>query len=75
MSFQPIVSSNLEAARYDAAARTLDVRFKGGKVFRYKKVMPGLYKKFAAVFDGKKGSAGKFFAANIRGLENEQIED
>lgn len=72
--FQTIVSSNLDGARYDAKSRTCDVKFKSGAIFRYKKVMPSLWKKFAALFDGKKGSPGSFFAKEIRGLANEKIE-
>lgn len=71
--FQPIVSSNLEGARYDKAKRTCDVKIKSGAIFRYKKVMPSLWKQFSALFDGKKGSPGSFFSQKIRGLENEKI--
>ena len=74
--FQPIVSSNLQDGRYDKKARQLDIRFKGsdGKTaFRYK-VLPGVAKKFMALWDGKKGSAGSFFAQHIKGLPFEKIE-
>ncbi len=71
---QPIVSSNLEAAGYDAKKRELTVRFKGESTFRYFKVMPGLWKKFENTFDGTKGSAGKFHAAYIKGLDCEKID-
>ncbi len=73
--FQPIVSSNLAEGRYDAKTRMLDIKFKSDatEAFRYK-VMPSLAKKFMATGDGKKGSAGKFFAAEIKGLPFEKIE-
>ncbi len=73
-NLQPIVSSNLDAAGYDPATRELVVKFKNGSSFKYKRVVPALWKKFQAEFDGTNGrSAGKFFAQHIRGLENEKI--
>jgi len=73
--FQPIVSSNLAEGRYDKASRMLDIKFKkdAKDAFRYK-VMPSVARKFMETWDGKKGSAGKFFAANIKGLPFEKIE-
>ncbi|QQS33502.1 MAG: KTSC domain-containing protein [Acidobacteriota bacterium] len=73
--FQPISSSNLAAGRYDADTRQLYIKFKADatEAYRYT-VMPGVAKKFMATWDGKKGSAGKFFAEHIRGLAFEKIE-
>lgn len=76
MNFQPIVSSNLESAAFDAKARTAVIRFKNGTAYEYSKFMPGLWKKFEATFAGKNGaSAGKFFFANIKKLSCEQLEN
>jgi hypothetical protein len=73
--FKPIVSSNLAAAAYDPATQQLVVRFKNGTAYRYSNISPELYADFAATFDGKNGSAGSFFAKQIRFLMNEKIED
>lgn len=74
-SFHPIISSNLAEGRYDEKTRQLDIKFKADadEAFRYT-VMPGVAKKFMATWDGKKGSAGKFFSQHIRGLAFEKIE-
>lgn len=73
--FKPIVSSNLHSASYDAATDELVVRFKSGTAYRYPNFPQSLWKDFAKTFDGKSGSAGGFFAKQIRFLENEKIED
>lgn len=75
--FQPIVSSNLEAASYEKAKRVCQIRFKNGTAYEFSKFMPGLWTKFQKEFDGENGrSAGKFFFANIKGkLPFTQIEN
>lgn len=74
--FEPIVSSNLEAASFDPQKRTMIVKFKNGTAYEYLHVPPSLWSKFQATFDGKDGrSAGKFFAVNIRGLQAKKLDD
>ncbi len=68
--FKPIVSSNLEAASYDAAKRELIVRFKNGRAYKYSDVSSELFADLLAA-----ESAGGFFAMQIRHLSNEKIED
>lgn len=73
--FKPIVSSNLEAASYEAATKTLIVLFRGGSQYKYSNVLAKLYADFERTFDGKDGnSAGRFFHEKIRHLSNEKIE-
>lgn len=69
----PIVSSNLESASYNEATGDLFVTFKGGRTHKYPEFPAELWEEFQKLFDGKLGSAGKFFMANIRDLENERI--
>lgn len=68
--FKPIVSSNLEAAKYDESTRELIIRFKNGRAYKYPDVSPELYADLLAA-----DSAGSFFATQIRNLSNERIED
>lgn len=74
-TFKPIVSSNLHSAAYDRSWKELTVRFKNGTAYKYSDVSPSLWKEFEKTFDGKSGSAGSFFAKQIRSLSNEKIED
>lgn len=71
--FQPIVSSNLESAKF--AGGELFVRFRSGKQYAYMDVDKGLWDKFRKLFDGKKGSAGSFFAKSIKPLPCKQLDD
>lgn len=74
--FKPIKSSNLEAACYNGTSKEMVVQFKGGNQYRYFDVSDELWNNFADTFNGENGkSAGKFFAANIRSLRCEKIED
>ncbi len=73
--FKTITSSNLESASYDPASKELTVRFKNGRAYKYFDVSPELYADFEALFDGSNGSAGSFFAKQIKFISNEQIED
>ena len=43
MEFQPIVSSNLESAGFDAKGRKAVIRFKNGTAYEYTKFMPSLW--------------------------------
>lgn len=69
----PIVSSNLESASYDETTSELTVTFKGGRTHKYPDFPQELWKEFQKLFDGKLGSAGKFFQANIKDLPNERL--
>jgi hypothetical protein len=71
--FQPIVSSNLESAKFADGEMTM--RFKSGKQYLYIDFETGLWKKFKKLFDGKAGSAGSFFAKYIRSLPCKQLDD
>ncbi len=72
--FQPIVSSNIEAAAYIDGA--IVVRFKNGSAYRYPNCDADLWKKFQKEFDGKQGrSAGKFLNARLRAKPYERIDD
>jgi hypothetical protein len=51
--FKPIVSSNLQSAAYDPAARVAHVRFKNGTEYKYEKFPNVLWKSFEMTFDGK----------------------
>jgi len=75
MEFQPIVSSNLESAAFDAKGRKAVIRFNNGTAYEYTKFMPSLWTKFQKTFDGKTGSAGKFFFANIKKLPCTQLDN
>ncbi len=73
--FQPIVSSNIESAAYDAAAKTITVKFRNGTAYKYFNAGPHLWQDFAETFDGENGrSAGKFFFAKIKALDFESVE-
>lgn len=56
-----IRSSNLSAYRYDAAARTFDVRFKNGSAWRYRDVPLRVFEQFVA-----STSKGSYFAQHVR---------
>jgi hypothetical protein len=73
--FFPITSSNLDSAAFDRDWNELVVRFKNGTAYKYQDVTQSLWADFKKLFDGKSGSAGSFFAKQIRFLTNERIED
>lgn len=75
LKFEPITSSNLESAAYDREWKELTVRFKNGTAYKYFDVTPTLWRDFKKLFDGRAGSAGSFFAKQIRFLSNEKQED
>lgn len=73
--FEGIVSSNLESAKFEDGR--IIVRFKSGSAYTYK-VPEGdtkIWSDFRKLFDGKKGSAGKFHAATIKMLSCDRIDD
>jgi hypothetical protein len=72
--FEPIVSSNLESAKFEGDA--IVVRFKNGTAYRYPGCDQRLWNEFRKTFDGKNGrSAGKFHNAQIRPKAYEKIDD
>lgn len=76
IELKPIVSSNLDAAGYDAATKTLVVRFKSGASYKYPNFDPALYAAFETQFSGDNGkSAGKFFHANIKNLPCKKVTE
>jgi len=73
--FQPIVSSNIEAAAWSPLGRII-VRFKNGSAYEYPNCDADLWKEFQKTFDGKQGrSAGKFLNARLRPRPYERIDD
>jgi predicted XRE-type DNA-binding protein len=62
MSREPVDSSAIASIGYEAAAKTLDVEFVSGEVYRYFKVPESTYKAFQ-----KADSKGSFFQDRVRG--------
>lgn len=60
ITMHPAISSNIAAAGYDAASRTLEIRFSNGATYRYQDVPKEVYEGM-----WKSESMGKFVAANI----------
>lgn len=56
-----LVSSNLVSATYDPAASTMDIEFRGGRVYRYQNVPRRL---FELLIEAR--SAGSFFAQFVK---------
>lgn len=76
LKFEPIVSSNLESAAYDAKAKKILVRFKNGTAYAYPRCDEKLWKDFQSQFDGKAGrSAGKFLHAQLRARPYEVLDN
>lgn len=61
MKREPLESSSLAAAGYDAATATLEVEFRHGGVYRYFLVPQSAWRAFQAA-----SSKGRFFVAEIR---------
>lgn len=61
MNYVPVDSSNIAAIGYDAALKTLGVRFHAGTEYEYLSVP-------ASIFDGLLAapSAGRYFDQNVR---------
>ena len=75
-NFQPIVSSNLESAAFNADEQAIIVRFKNGTAYKYPNCGEKLWKDFQSQFDGQKGrSAGKFLNAQLKPRAYERVED
>jgi hypothetical protein len=61
MQRQPIESSNIQDAGFDAATGTLEITFRSGKRYRYHGVSPERFSEFMAA-----PSKGSFFAREIK---------
>lgn len=61
MERQPIVSSNIISAGYDAATQTLELEFKTGVVWQYTNFPIEMWYEFLGA-----PSQGKYFASQIR---------
>lgn len=70
--FEPIVSSNLESAKYEDGA--IIVRFKNGSTYRYPGCDEQLWADFRKCFSGKP-SAGGFLNAQLRPKAYERLDD
>lgn len=57
----PCESINIKAHGYDAATRTLAIKFSGGAIWHYAGVTPEIYSGLVAA-----PSCGSFFAKSIR---------
>lgn len=63
MNMQPVESSNLSAAGYDATTKKLRIQFKNGSIYEYSDVAKQTYDGLLSA-----ESAGKYFTAYIRNL-------
>lgn len=61
MKREPVSSSNLLSVGYDPDTETLEVEFKGNRVYEYYNVPPFLYERMLEA-----ASIGKFFNQEIR---------
>jgi hypothetical protein len=70
VEFQQIKSGLIEAARFDEEAKAMEVKFKGGRTYRY------TGPKVREHYDGLMGaeSAGKYFGSHIRNCSDTQCE-
>jgi hypothetical protein len=63
-------SSHIDSSKYDNDARTLDIKFQNGSVYRYHGVPPGEHLSFLAA-----SSQGEHFSKFIKGqYEFEQVK-
>jgi hypothetical protein len=69
MTMSPIKSSQIEAVGYDAASKTLAVKFVRGTTYSYRDVPAETYTQMMAA-----ESIGKFFGQNIKNLPFEKYE-
>ena len=66
MERQPISSSNIVSAGYDAVTQTLELEFKGGIVWQYPSVPEYMWFEFLGA-----PSQGKYFLSQIRPMFGE----
>ncbi|MBW1715313.1 MAG: KTSC domain-containing protein [Deltaproteobacteria bacterium] len=62
MDWIPVDSSNLARIRYDENTMTLEIEFKGGRVYQYFDVPAQVFEELRSV-----DSHGKFFNEHIKG--------
>ena len=60
MNRQPVVSTNLVSVGYDAATRTLEIEFHGGRVYRYDGVPSSVHQGLMSA-----PSHGRYFRGQI----------
>jgi hypothetical protein len=70
MKLSPLKSSNLEAAGYDPATRTLTVKFKNGGTYHYEGCTQEHYDGLCSA-----ESAGKYLHTTIKGKYNHRKAD
>lgn len=58
---QPVSSSNLISVGYDAESGTLEIEFKGGRVYQYFSVPESVYLALVGA-----GSVGGYFHAHVK---------
>lgn len=70
MNRTPVKSSNLVSVGYDASSETLEIEFKGGRIYHYFNVPMSVYVALMAA-----SSIGSYHAENIKEqYQYEQIE-
>jgi len=67
INWNNVVSSNIQAVRYDANAQMLQIRFRDSGIYEFTGVPQHVYNAFSLA-----PSKGKFFHANIRGTFTSQ---
>jgi KTSC domain-containing protein len=60
MKFQPVKSSNLAEAAYDAENKVAQVRFKSGGLYEYPNIEPKDWNEFEKTFQAQDSSHGAF---------------
>lgn len=70
MNRTPVKSSYLAAIGYDAAAQTLDVEFKTGRVYRYQEFTPEMWAELQA-----SESVGRYINATCRTLTFTRVDE
>ena len=63
--FEPVLSSFIDGAHYDATSKTMRVKFKSGKEYEYANVPSESYGDFAKTFQSKE-SSGKFLNSKLK---------
>ena len=66
-------SGNITESAYDEATQTLQVRFKGGRLYEYENVKPELNAVFESTFENEDSSTGSFFHKQLRSLPCKDI--
>lgn len=70
MEREAVTSSNVESVGYDPDTQTLEVEFKGGKIYWYRGVPAEVHAELMAA-----PSAGRFLVQRIKGVyDSQQVE-